>query len=103
MFDDFDRRVSVLPDQLCAPFHDEARQLETELLMLYRATVLCVRREEDIDRVAMRWAEMAAICDKSLTRLRKLSEKHPNCGAEIYYDRVLDLKNKCHRLHEMHK
>ena len=103
MFDDFDRRVSVLPDELCAPFHDEARQLETELLMLYRATVLCVRREEDIGRVATRWAEMAAICDESLNRLRKLSEKRPNCGAEIYYDRVLDLKNKCHRLHEMHK
>src|SRR6266699_951534 len=103
MFDDFDRRVSNIPGELCAPFHDEARHLETELLMLYRATVLCVRREEDINRVAARWGEMVEICNGSILRLHKLSEKHPYCGAEIYYDRVLDLRSKCHRLHEMHK
>jgi len=103
MFDDFDRRVSVLPEELCAPFHDEARQLETELLMLYRTTVLCVRREPDMDWVATRWGEMLEICNGSLVRLKKLAEKQPDCGAGIYYDRVLDLKSKCQRLKEMHQ
>src|SRR5947207_15853459 len=86
---DFDRRLLALPQDLCAPFHDEARQLETELLMLYKATVLCVRREPDMDRVEARWGEMVDLCGGSLTRLQQLSEKHPGCGADIYYDRVL--------------
>jgi len=100
---DFDRRLLTLPADLCAPFHEQARQLETELIMLYRATVLCVRREEDMDRVAARWGEMVEICNASLARLQNLSEKHPSCGADIYYDSVLDLRSKCQRLHEMHK
>ena len=103
MFDEFDRRIRALPPDLCAPFHAEARQLESELLMLYRATVLCVKREEDMDKVSARWAEMVDICNGSLSRLSQLSEKHPGCGANIYYDRALDLRNKCQRLHEMHK
>jgi hypothetical protein len=92
---DFDRRLLALPDDLCAPFHDEARQLETELMMLYKATVLCVRREENMDVVAARWAEMVELCNGSLTRLQKLSETHPGCGADIYYDRALELRSKC--------
>ena len=103
MFADFDRRLLGLPEDLCAPFHDEARQLETELLLLYKATVLCVRREPEMERVAARWGETVELCNGSLSRLQKLSEKHPGCGADIYYDRVLELRGKCQRLHEMHK
>jgi hypothetical protein len=100
---EFDRRFLALPEDLCAPFHDEARQLETELMSLYRATVMCVRREEDINRVAARWGEMVEICEGCLTRLAKVSEKHPDCGANLYYDRVLELRSKCQRLQEMHQ
>jgi hypothetical protein len=100
---DFDRRVSVLPEGFCAPFHQEARQLETELMVLYGATVLCVRRQEDLRQVAMRWAEMVAICDGSINRLQHLAEKHPGCGADIYEDRIFELRSKCQRLQEMHQ
>ena len=100
---EFDRRVSALPDDLCAPFHEEARQLETELLFLYKATVMCVRREEDIGKVAARWKEMVDMCGGCLARLQKLSEIHPGCGANLYYDRVLELRSKCQRLQEMHQ
>ena len=103
MLADFDRRFQSLPADLCAPFHDEARQLETELTSLYRATVMCVRREEDMNRVAARWGEMVEICDGCLTRLQQVSEKHPGCGANLYYDRVLELRSKCPRLQEMHQ
>lgn len=99
---DFDRRLLALPQDLCTPFHDEARHLETELMLLYKATVLCVRHEEDIERVAARWKEMLEICNGFLDGLRKLSEKHPECGANLYYDRVLELRSKCQRLQEMH-
>ena len=100
---DFDRRVAALPQGLCAPFHEEARQLETELLFLYRATVMCVRREEDLSQVAARWKEMVEMCDGCLTRLHKLSEIHPGCGADFYYDRAFELRSKCQRLQEMHQ
>ena len=100
--EDFDRRMPSIPEDLCAPFHAEARQLETGLLIIYRATVMCVRREPNIDCVAKRWGDMVSMCDKFLVKLKKLHEIHPACGANIYYDRVLDLKNKCARLAEMH-
>ena len=96
-------RRLALPDDLCAPFHDEARQLETELMSLYRAIVMCVRREEDINRVVARWGEMVEICGGCLTRIQKVSEKHPGCGASLYYDHVLELRSKCQRLQEMHQ
>ena len=103
MLADFDRRLLGLPDDLCAPFHDEARQLETELLLLYKATVMCVRREPDIKIVESRWSDMVKICNGFLAKLKQLSDKHPGCGADIYYDRALDLRNKCTRLQEMHR
>ncbi|MHB8521184.1 MAG: hypothetical protein ACYDH9_10550 [Limisphaerales bacterium] len=101
--EDFDRRLTRIPEDLCAPFHDEARQLETELMCLYRATVLCVRREESLERVAARWKEMVHLCDGFLAGIQRLSKKHPQCGAEIYHDQVLDLRNKCLRLEQMHQ
>jgi hypothetical protein len=100
---DFDRRLQAIPGDLCAPFHQEARQLETELLVIYKATVLCVRREESMERVAARWSEMVQLCGDFLRRLKKLADKHPGCGAGVYYDRVLDLRSKCRRLQEMHR
>jgi hypothetical protein len=101
--ENFDRRLPAIPEDLCAPFHDQAGQLETGLLFLYKATVMCVRREADIERVAKRWGDMVSMCTLFLAKLKTLHEKHPRCGAEIYYDRVLDLRNKCQRLQEMHE
>ena len=99
---DFERRVASIPDYLCAPFHDEARQLETELLGIYRVVVLCARKEEDLEAVSKLWGLIVQICDQCLDQLRALAQKHPNCGADTYYDRVLDLRNKCNRLQQMH-
>jgi len=101
--EDFDRRVPAIPEDLCAPFHDEAKQLETGLLFLYRATVICVRREPEMEVVAKRWGSMVSISNEFLAKLKALQEKHPACGAEMYYDRAFDLRNKCKRLQEMHQ
>src|SRR5258705_366206 len=98
----FDRRVTALPQDVCAPFHAEAKQLEGELLLLYRLAALCVRNEEDVSRVASRWEEMANFCDDSLARLKALSQNHPGCGADIYFDRILEIRIRCKRLQEMH-
>lgn len=98
----FDKRVESIPLDLYVPFHNEARQLETEILFFYRLIAKCVRNDDNLDSVAACWELMVHICDESMRRLSNLARQHPYCGAQIYYDRVLDLRNKCNRLHQMH-
>ena len=98
----FERRVAAIPTDLCAPFHSEARQLETELLTIYKFVALATRREEDLSRVAKSWEMLVKVCDEAARRLNVLVTQHPDCGANSYHDRVLDLRNKCQRLQQMH-
>jgi hypothetical protein len=102
MLQDFDRRVADTPSTLCAPFNAEGARLEVELLAIYKMVALCVREEQDLTAIAKYWETMVKVCDEFAGRLNRLSEQHPNCGAEFYYDRVLDLRNKCQRLQTMH-
>ena len=97
-----ERRLSEIPVDLCAPFYAEASNLEQQLLGVYRTVALCVRKEEDLKRIAAWWQAMTKVCDEFAARLGKLSQEHPQCGSEFFYDRVLDLRNKCQRLQEMH-
>jgi hypothetical protein len=99
---DFERRIASIPQDMCAAFHQEARQLETELLLIYKTVSLCVKKEEDLNIISNRWGVMVQMCIDFGRQLSQLSKKHPQCGAEVYYDRVLDLQNKCHRLQQMH-
>ena len=96
------RRLSEIPADLCAPFCAEASNLEQQLLGVYRTVVLCVRKEDDLEKIANWWRAMTEACDEFAARLGKLREEHPQCGSEFFYDRVLDLRNKCQRLQEMH-
>ena len=98
----FDQRVAAIPVEMCSPFYEEARRLETELLSIYRVFALLVRKEDALDQIAGLWGTMVAHCDQFAQKLHGLSQAHPSCGAEIFYDRVLDLRNKCRRLQEMH-
>jgi len=98
----FEQRISTIPKELCAPFHEEARQLEAELLTVYRVVVLCTKKEDDLDRVTQWWKVMVRVCDNFSGRLDKLVTEHPGCGAEQYLDRVLELRAKCLRLQKMH-
>ena len=99
----FEQRLANIPSELCAPFHEEARQLDTELLTVYRVVVLCTKREEDLERVSKWWETMVRVCDEFAVRLGSLAQAHPGCGAEQYYDRVLELRSKCLRLQKMHR
>lgn len=98
----FDRRVAAIPGELHAPFHTEARQLETELLSIYKFAALSARKETDLGQIATAWATVVKVCDESAQRLNALVKQHPDCGADAYCDRVLDLRNKCQRLQQMH-
>ena len=99
----FEMRLAAIPKDLCAPFHEEARLLETELLTVYRVVVLCTKREEGLERVSKWWETMVRVCDEFALRLSRLLAAHPTCGAEQYYDRVLELRSKCLRLQKMHR
>lgn len=102
MVSDFVRRVASIPPELCAPVHEEARNLETQLVTIYQLIARLVRRAEELEHVAKLWSVMVSTCDMALSKLRELVERRPACGADTYYDRILDLRNKCQRLQEMH-
>jgi hypothetical protein len=97
-----DKRLSTIPADMCAPFFAEASNLQQQLLSVYRTVVLCVRKEDDVDRVGGWWQIMVEVCDQFARRLLALHRDHPNCGAGMFYDAVLDLRNRCQRLREMH-
>jgi hypothetical protein len=87
---------------MCSPFHEEARQLEVEILGIHNLVVSCVRREDDLSRVSVMWEMMVNLCDASARRLMGLVAAHPESGAEVYYNRLQYLRNKCQRLQRMH-
>lgn len=100
---DSERRLREIPHDLCAPFYAEAKNLEVELLAIYRVVAMFVRKEDDLDKVARWWKTMAEICEEFLGKLSNLYEAHPLCGAGYFYDRVLDLRAKCLRLMNLHE
>jgi hypothetical protein len=100
--DEFDHEIASLEPELCVPFNQAAMRLEAELLTIYKFVVQIVRREEDLSKVASCWGTMVLQCDAFGRKLYDLSVAHPECGAGYYYDRVLDLRNKCQRLQKMH-
>ncbi|HEV7403235.1 MAG TPA: hypothetical protein VGO11_09925 [Chthoniobacteraceae bacterium] len=100
--DETDRRLQGLSADLCSPFYAEARTLEQHLLQIYRMVALCAKKEDDLDKIASWWAAMTEVCDHFAEKLNVLCTDHPACGADYFYDRVLDLRNKCQRLNRLH-
>jgi hypothetical protein len=98
----FNDAVEALPKEASSEFFVEARNLRTELLTIYRLVAICARDEDDLDKVASLWSAMVLICDKFAERLSQLNSDHPDCGAEVFYDQILDLRNKCLRLQKLH-
>lgn len=99
---DFEGDLREIPGELCAPFYESAHRLETAILTIFRHVSLCTKDEDDVDTVAQYWLAMKGICDAGLTRLADLISRHPDCNAGIISDRLLDLRNKCQRLYQMH-
>ena len=71
-------------------------------LSIYKFAALSARKETDLGLIATTWAMVVKVCDESAKRLNVLVKQHPDCGADAYCDRVLDLRNKCQRLQQMH-
>jgi len=99
---DFDQGFASLPKDLCAPFRKLASDLEINLISLFRTNVILVRDCENLDDISKSWGALVTICDAASKRLQDLVNEHPYCNAEDYQDRILDIRNKCNRLKEMH-
>lgn len=99
---DFDKRVESIPAAMCAPFREEAGKLVSELKTVSSFAAEFAKAEDDLDKVAKIWGEMVAACDQCLRRMSALCKAHPHCDAEIYHDQILDFRNRCGRLHEIH-
>ena len=99
---EFDSRIATIPPDLCSAFQSEALRLEGQLLLMYRLVVIYNQGEEDLGKIAFRWGNMVEVCDLFMGRISLLKQNHPACGADIYYDRILDLRNKCLRLQNIH-
>ena len=98
----FDKKLADLSPDKCIPFHNAARDLGVELTTIYRMMAICARRQESIDAAAKIWRFMKTTCDQFLVRMGALCDEHPSCGADIYRDQILDLRNKCGRMESLH-
>jgi hypothetical protein len=100
--DDFTRRLAEVPADNQWRFHDEARRLETEVLMLFKATVIGTKKMASLGDIAKAWSEMVAVCGKAIAALSLLVKEHPDCNAEVYHDRLIALGAKCQRFQKLH-
>jgi hypothetical protein len=98
----FDERLKLIPSEMCAPFREEASKLVSELNTVAAFAAQFAKKEDDLDLVAGIWLSMVGACDECLLRLGPLCDAHPFCAADIYHDQVLDLRNRCQRLYELH-
>jgi hypothetical protein len=98
----FDRRL-VDASESCLQFNLAASTLEAELKQSYRFMASMARQLEDLDQIARLWDAFVVMCDKYAEKLRSLDQAHPFCGADQFYDRVLDLRNKSQRLADLHR
>ena len=87
------------PD-LCYEFDAEVSRLEAQTIQLYGVAALAAKREHDVAKVAEIWKMMVSICDEVASRMNKLCAQHPACTAS--HDKILDLRNKCARLMDLH-
>ena len=99
---EFDRGISLLPGDLCAPFREEAGKLVSGLDLIGTFAAGMAKQEDDLDKVAELWRAVVTCADECLRRMNQLTTDHPYCRAEDHQDAILDLRNRAKRLVEMH-
>ena len=63
----FEKQIAAIPADLCVAFYVAAGHLESQLSIIYRMVVLCTKKEEDLDKVALWWSSMVRVCDEFIT------------------------------------
>lgn len=96
----FDDRVKNVNPDLCWEFDQEVARLEAQTMQLYGMAALASKREPDPAKVGETWRMMVTICDDVAAKIISLCAEHPACSAS--HDKILDLRNKCARLADLH-
>ncbi|MFZ4694575.1 MAG: hypothetical protein ACOYMV_05545 [Verrucomicrobiia bacterium] len=99
--DQFEERVGRAEPGSCFAFDLEVARLESQLIQLYGVAAILARREESMEGVAALWGAMIGACDAVAARLLNLMVEHPACSAS--HDKILDLRNRCARLRDLHR
>ncbi len=102
LLQEFDHGVSELSPDLCAPFNQEARQLEAQLTTMHKMVARMARSEDDLARDAAMWGMMVNFCDEAATRIGNHSGKRPNWDARQFLDMISATRHKCLRLQTRH-
>jgi hypothetical protein len=96
----FAEGVATADPDVCWEFNLEVGRLESRVLQLYGMAALIAKREPDVAKVAELWRGMVDVCDAIAEKISELCKEHPYCMAS--HDKILDVRNKCARLAELH-
>jgi hypothetical protein len=96
----FQQRLEQAPPGRCWTVEIEVNRLESQLAQLYGIAALMARRETELERIAAIWSAMIAVCDDFARRVQGVCAEHPACLGS--YDNILDIRNKCARLCDLH-
>ena len=96
----FDEGVASADPDLCWEFNLEVGRLESQVAQLYGIAALIAKREIEVAKVAELWTGMVKVCDAIAEKVSNLCNEHPYCLAS--HDKILDVRNKCARLAELH-
>ena len=96
----FDERVASVNPDICWEFNIEVSRLESQVIQLYGIAALLAKREQDLAKIAEIWGSMIGVCDMVAGKIRELCSEHPYCSAS--HDKILDIRNKCQRLSDLH-
>lgn len=97
---ELDQRLQEASPGNCWEFECAVNRLESELLLMYRMAALLARRETDMATTATIWKTMVGLCDTFASKVLSLSAEHPAC--RVSYDKILDVRNECLQLEELH-
>ena len=97
----FEERVAAVNPNICWEFDLEVARLESQLVQLYSLAAIMARREPEMGKTAELWDTMANVCDAFAKRVRELCLEHPACQAS--YDKILDIRNACVELRDLHR
>lgn len=98
--DTFAERVAAVDPGVCWEFDLEVGRLESQLMQLYAIAAIIARREESMERTSRIWSTMVSICDAFAANLASLCKEHP--AFQVSHDKILDVRNKCARLRDLH-
>lgn len=96
----FEDQVGAADPDVCGEFDIAVARLESQVIQLYGIAALLARREPDIEKVGEIWGAMVGVCDAVAKKIKALCDEHPLCTTS--HDKILDIRNKCARLSELH-